>query len=159
MGKSESDIVIYAVLVIVVSVLIYSVVSLFTDLPAAGAAAVDGSKAMPSPGNAFSPVLTGTTGPGDVAIEFAPRGMQGGKFEVQIVANTHSVDLSAFDLLQVTTLEYKGKLIKPASAPLLTGHHVSGTLVFAVGEEPGDAFTITIKGIPLVEERVFSWKR
>ncbi len=105
---------------------------------------------------AFKTVSTGGTGSGDVLIELTPKGMEDGKFEVDILLNTHSVDLSQFDLVKITLLEYEGKLIKPVSAPELSGHHGSGTLAFDTGKEIKN-FKIIIKGIPAVEERVFEW--
>ncbi len=104
----------------------------------------------------FSPVETGTTGSGDVSIELEPRQVINGELKVDIAVNTHSVDLSPFNLKQITTLEYNGKLIKPVSAPNLGGHHSNGELVFEVGEDI-DSFKIRIKGIPKVEERIFEW--
>ena len=70
--------------------------------------------------------------------------------------NTHSVDLSQYDLLQITTLEYNGNVIKPRSAPSLSGHHNSGTLVFDTGKEL-KTFKIIIKDIPDIKERIFEW--
>ncbi len=104
----------------------------------------------------YSPIITGTTGQGDVAIELTPKQFNGKKLEVAISANTHSVNLDVFDLKQLTTLEYDGKAIRPETAPQLGGHHSSGVLVFGVNE-PVDRFTIKIKGIPAVDERVFKW--
>ncbi|MBI4148958.1 hypothetical protein HY491_00780 [Candidatus Woesearchaeota archaeon] len=152
------DLLMYGGLVIIAGVLIYVVAGLFPDQPAAGAAAVNGNEAVLSAGNAFSPIITGTTDSGDVAIELSPA-LDAGKLAVQFAANTHSVDLSAFDLQEMTTLQVNGKLIKPISVPSLSGHHVSGTLLFDTGGEQVNAFTITINGVPLIEERVFSWKR
>lgn len=107
----------------------------------------------------FATVSTGTTDTGDVAIDLLPYPVKDGKLRVDLAANTHSVDLSPFDVRAITTLTYKGKSIAPTEAPSLQGHHVSGTLVFPVDEE-GDItpFTITLTGIPLVNERVFTWE-
>lgn len=105
---------------------------------------------------AFKTFSTGSTDSGDVLIELTPKGMKSGKFEVDISLNTHSVDLGQFDLVKVTSLEYEGKAIKPVSAPELSGHHGSGTMVFDTGKEIKN-FKVTIKGIPAVEERVSEW--
>ena len=107
---------------------------------------------------AFKTVSTGSADSGDVLMDLTPKGMENGKFAVDISVNTHSVDLSQFDLMQITTLDYEGKAIKPASAPKLSGHHSSGELIFDTGSEIKN-FKITIKGIPAVEERVFEWKQ
>lgn len=101
-------------------------------------------------------ITTGTTDTGDVAVELTPLGFFDGRLRVQIAVNTHSVDLSPFDLQQITTLETGGKVIKPIEAPALSGHHSSGELVFDVDKTP-QKFTISIKGIPQIEERVFMW--
>jgi len=107
--------------------------------------------------NIFKTVSTGSLDSGDASVDLTPRGMENEKFAVDFSINTHSVDLSQFDLMQITVLEYDGKAIKPISAPALTGHHNSGTLIFDTGKEIRN-FRITIKGIPAVEERVFEWQ-
>lgn len=99
---------------------------------------------------------TGSTGSGDVLIELTPHEVVDGLLEVDIAVNTHSVTLEGFDLMQITTLEFNGKTLKPIDAPTLRGHHNSGTLSFEVGEDI-DRFTIKIEGIPNVEERTFEW--
>lgn len=105
---------------------------------------------------AYETKSTGSLQNGDVLIEMTPFGIKNGKFEVQIVVNTHSEDLSQFDLMQITTLTYENKNIKPLSAPALNGHHSSGTLVFDTKKEINN-FKITINNIPDMEERVFEW--
>ncbi len=105
---------------------------------------------------AFGIVYSGSVDEGDALIELTPVGTVGGKLRVDIGVNTHSVNLEQFDLTNITTLEYNGKILRPESAPALAGHHVSGTLVFGVGE-PVSSFRITMRGIPNVEERVFEW--
>ena len=104
----------------------------------------------------FESIITGTTSPGDVSIELKPHQPANGVLEVDLYANTHSVDLSQFDLAEITSLEYEGKSVKPVSAPSMRGHHVSGTLAFEVDEEL-ESFKITISGIPDVEERIYEW--
>lgn len=105
---------------------------------------------------AFKTISSGSTQSGDVLIELTPHTFANGKLNIDFSANTHSVDLSQFDLMQITTLEYDGNVIKPVSAPSLSGHHNSGTLVFDTGKEL-KTFKIIIKDIPDVEERVFEW--
>ncbi|MBI2141969.1 hypothetical protein HYU15_00590 [Candidatus Woesearchaeota archaeon] len=113
-------------------------------------------------GGGFSAIASGSTGDGDVLIEISPGEIRNGVLAADVLVNTHSVDLSQFDLADLSTLRYKGKSLKPVSAPVLSGHHSSGEMVFDLG---GDAdsvnaggFAITIKGIPAVDERVFEWK-
>ncbi len=116
----------------------------------AGGNAIGGNPELPET------IATGSTGAGDVLVELAPRGVTNGRLEVDIVVNTHSVSLEQFDLREITMLEFSGKSLKPVSAPALSGHHSSGTLVFEVSE-PVSSFRISIKGIPKVDERVFEW--
>jgi len=72
--------------------------------------------------------------------------------------NTHSVDLSQFDLKEIITLEYNGKIEKPISAFSLQGHHSNGKLLFNVKEEL-TLFSVIIDGIPKVNKRVFTWEK
>lgn len=108
-----------------------------------------------NPISSFQTITTGTTDSGDVSIELTPK-INNGKLEAEIAANTHSVDLSQFDLTQITTLEYGNKIAKPISAPTLEGHHTTGTLIFPTDENI-KSFKITIKGIPITNERTFIW--
>lgn len=99
---------------------------------------------------------TGTTGTGDVQIDLTPHDFNNGILEVDMAVNTHSVDLSQFDLKEITTLTIDGQEFKPTEAPSLSGHHSGGTLVFNPQKE-ADSFTITITGIPQPQSRKFSW--
>lgn len=110
-----------------------------------------------SSSSSLNSISTGTTGPGDVSVELTPHEASNGKLVFDVSVNTHSVDIGKFDLMKITTLEYDGKSIGPSSAPSLDGHHASGELVFDV-EEDISSFTVKIKGIPKVNERVFEWK-
>lgn len=101
-------------------------------------------------------ITTGTTESGDVAIELKPQAIQDGAITFLMTANTHSVDLSQFNLQKITTLTYNGKVISPSAVPQLTGHHTSGILVFPMDKNSA-TFTVSIKGIPLEQERVFRW--
>ncbi len=109
-----------------------------------------------STNGAFETITTGSTDPGDVSLELTPYELSDGQFKVRIAANTHSVDLSQFDFKQITTLNYNGKPIKPLSAPILSGHHANGELIFSV-EGEAKTFTLEIKGIPKIETRTFKW--
>jgi hypothetical protein len=91
-----------------------------------------------------------------VTIDLTPKEFKKGKLYVDIGVNTHSVNLGNYDLKSLTVLEFEGKSIKPISAPKLSGHHNSGTLIFDVGKELR-IFKIKIRGIPEIEERTFEW--
>ncbi len=96
------------------------------------------------------------TSQGEVVIDLTPREFKDGKLYFDIGVNTHTVELENYDLKKLTILSYGGLSYKPALAPILSGHHNSGTLVFEV-EDKLEEFTITINSIPDVEERVFIW--
>ena len=105
---------------------------------------------------AYETKSSGSLQTGDVVIEMTPIGIKNGKFEIGISANTHSVDLTQFDLMQQTVLEYSNKEAKPVSAPALNEHHSSGTLIFNLNQQPA-SFRIIINDIPTTEKRVFEW--
>lgn len=106
---------------------------------------------------AFGTKSTGSTNQGDVLIELTPA-LNNGRLEVKIAANTHSVDLSQFELKEITTLQTNKNTLKPISAPKISGHHATGIIVFEVNKkEIEKGFTVTILGIPVVEERIFIW--
>ncbi len=112
--------------------------------------------AGPSAGK-LKTVTSGSTDSGDVSIDLTPHAsIEAGKLVVDIAVNTHSVDLTRYDLRSLTALEVGAASLRPVAALKLQGHHSSGTLVFETGTMP-QAFTIRIRGIPAVEERVFSW--
>lgn len=137
-----------------------ALVYLFTKSDDAGIeltpAAQAGESVMRNSEATFGPKSTGSLGPGDALVELTPVSVDRGKVVLKFTINTHSVRLSGYDLRQITTLEYKGKELKPVKASRIGGHHSSGTIEFQTGEEIG-TFTIKIKGIPRVEERVFEW--
>lgn len=107
--------------------------------------------------NTLGMISTGSTDSGDVEIGLIPVKIDNRNLILNIALNTHSVDLSQFDLKQITVLRYNGKTAYPIEAPKIVGHHSSGSIVFNVNGDLKD-FTITIKGIPKVEERVYEWK-
>lgn len=151
----KDKILIIAMFVLVVGVLIYSISGFIPqkgEIPQQKKV----NSVQPVTAGTFRSMTTGTTDPGEVSIELTPHEIKNGKLEVDISANTHSVDLSKFNLKQITTLEYNGKSINPIEAPSLDGHHASGTLVFELGDSP-KSFSIIIKGIPKEEERIFVW--
>ncbi|MBI3032488.1 hypothetical protein HYY69_03365 [Candidatus Woesearchaeota archaeon] len=104
----------------------------------------------------LSTISTGNTDDGNVAIDLTPTKIEQGKLLVDLAANTHSVDLSQFDLKQIISLTFDGKSMKPVEAPALSGHHANGILVFNAGEAL-KSFTITIEGIPQEQRRVYQW--
>jgi hypothetical protein len=122
------------------------------------AMAEGGKKITARAGNTteFSKKSTGSVDEGDVLMELHPQPVQKGRLIVKVAVNTHSVDLSQFDLKKITVLEHEGKIFKPVEAYKLGGHHSYGKIVFDTGEAI-NRFKIKIKGIPLVQERVYEW--
>ncbi len=96
------------------------------------------------------------TSEGEVTIKLTPRKVQNGKLEVDITMDTHSVPLDTLDLKKLITLEYNSQTAQPTSAPSLSGHHASGTIIFDVAQELS-TFTILIRGVPDVEVREVVW--
>jgi len=163
MPKEKSEYFLYAVLGILVIVLLYSIGSAFfgnasnkqdaNPFPQSNAGLPKTDSSSP-----FGQKTIGTTGQGDVEMQLSPQKPEGTSFAVGIAVNTHSVDLSPFDLKKITTLQFDGKSINPSEAPSLEGHHASGTLLFTGVDGIGKEFTITIKGIPQITDRKFSWR-
>ncbi len=91
-----------------------------------------------------------------VTIDLTPKEFENGKLYVDIGVNTHSVTLSDYDLKSLTVLEFDSNSINPVSAPKLSGHHDSGTLIFDIGKEL-KSFKIIISGMPDIDERIFEW--
>jgi len=145
----KSDYIVYGVLAVVFGIVIYTIYTLTSGpaIPATGQNTDSG----------FQMITSGNIETGNVQIDLTPAGFENGQLKVNFAINTHSVDLSRYDLTKITVLEYSGKKIMPLSAPELQGHHTSGTMVFNVGENI-KKFKIIISGIPNVQERVFEWK-
>ncbi len=165
----KSTLMAYALLLLVLAVLVYSVVGLLNSdsFGASGkniksvqyssdnSNSASANQVNKATGSGFRTISTGSTDEGDVAVDLTPVEIKDGKLRVSIAANTHSVDLTQFDLKKLAVLEYNGKTASPSSADSLSGHHANGELVFDTGDVK--EFTIRIKGIPKTEERVFAW--
>ena len=101
-------------------------------------------------------ISTGGLGSGDMTMEIRPVRYNDGLLEVKYYANTHSVSLGRYDLMELCTLEVNGKFYKPIKADQMRGHHAGGRIVFEVPERP-DQFRIVIRDIPQVNERSYEW--
>ena len=99
---------------------------------------------------------TGGLGSGDMTMEIRPVRYSDGRLEVKYYANTHSVSLGRYDLMELCTLEVNGKFYKPVKVDQMRGHHAGGRIVFEVSEKP-DQFRIVIRDIPQVNERSYDW--
>ena len=162
MSKGYDDYLVYGLVAVVIGVVVYLLIGLGMPSASSGITDIVGTNLnkpisnIPQNTGQFETITTGSTNPGEVEIGLTPHKVINGKLNVDIAANTHSVDLSPFDLTKIITLEYDGKKINPIEAPQLGGHHASGTLVFNVDQEV-KSFIITIIGIPKVEKRLFKW--
>ncbi len=148
MGASKDEYIMYGVIVVGVVILGYFIYGfLFSS---------DTDFSPISSSLSLTTISTGSTDEGDVSIDLTPQKIEQGKLYVSLAANTHTVDLSGFNLKQIISLSFDDKVIKPREAPTLSGHHANGMLVFNVGK-PLTSFTITIEGIPQQQKRVYQW--
>lgn len=93
-----------------------------------------------------------------VSIELTPSKFENGELIVDFSINTHSVDLSQYDLKEIVVLDIDGETFKPVSAPKMSGHHNSGELVFNVPESlRSNAFKIIVSDLPNIDKRVLEW--
>ncbi len=144
-------------LMLVIMGFLFSIEGISESIPEIAAKSSNNNKEVSSSNTpSFKSIDSGSTNNGEVSVELTPIGMKDEKLAVKISVNTHSVDLSQFDLKQLTTLRYNEKTAKPVSAPILSGHHSDGLLAFEVDEWVTE-FTIKIKDIPKIEERIFTW--
>ena len=104
----------------------------------------------------MSMITTGGLGSGDMTMDITPVKYKNGRLEVKYYANTHSVSLGKYDLMELSTLEVDGKIYKPVKADRMRGHHAGGRIVFEVPEKP-EHFRIVIRDIPRVKERLHVW--
>lgn len=104
-------------------------------------------------------VLPGNTqtSEGEVTLDVTSHGFTAGIIHFDIVANTHTVDLSAVDLKTAATLTVNGQTFKPVSATGFSGHHSNAQIQFEIPSKP-TAYTLTIVGVPDVDQRVFTFE-
>lgn len=101
-------------------------------------------------------ITTGGVGSGDMTMDIRPLRYKDGRLEFKYKANTHSVSLGDYDLMELATLEANGKVYRPVQADPMRGHHAGGRIAFEVPERP-DQFRIVIREIPQVVERSYDW--
>ncbi len=111
----------------------------------------------------FPSFVTGIMEPGNVRLELSPEGFDNRQLKVRFFANAHDLTLDSYDLAQMTTLEYESRRIKPlAYSDRMKGHHDSGLLFFEIGKLHNvpalSTLSITVRGLPSEEVRVFQWK-
>ncbi len=122
---------------------------------------------QPAQAASSSPLTQRDAGEGAVEIEVtlvAPGSPEAAKYGAQtqtvflVAMNTHSVDLSGYDLLKVSELAAAGRTFPPVRwvSTSDSSHHRSGALVFAkVGR--GVALELRIKTIAGILVRTFRW--
>ncbi|MBI2357561.1 MAG: hypothetical protein HYV04_01370 [Deltaproteobacteria bacterium] len=87
-----------------------------------------------------------------------PQGADGPRF--QVVLDTHSVDLDAYDLKSLSSLrDGAGKPLKPTEMKNKgSGHHREVTLTFPKLSAQPSSLEIVIRDIAGVKQRVFRWE-
>ncbi|OGQ72087.1 MAG: hypothetical protein A3G94_03835 [Deltaproteobacteria bacterium RIFCSPLOWO2_12_FULL_60_16] len=105
--------------------------------------------------------LTRTHSGGGVTVKVSylnPGGPEGPRF--QVVLDTHSVDLDAFDLKNLTFLrDEAGKDYQPTQMENKgAGHHREVTLAFPKSASGAKRLELVIKNIAGVKERSFRWE-
>ncbi len=143
----------YGLILLAITAVAFSAVDFF----AASSSGASGAAKNPSGAKQYEAITTGTTGEGDVEISLVPS-LSGERLAVSATFNTHSVDLSQYDLQQLVSLSLGtgSGIILPEEAFSLSGHHGSGQILFKVGADI-DKFTIIITGIPALPERKYAW--
>ena len=101
-------------------------------------------------------VSTGSMDADGVVVDIQPLEFKDEKLTVRFKANTHTGNLTDYDLGELTALHFDGRTLKPSSAERLSGHHSAAIVEFEIGSMP-EAFSITVAGIGNVKERVFEW--
>jgi len=114
MRERSQNYILYGVLVLVIIALVFAFTGFSPNIQSR-AANTNINRAdtnnPPADESGFKSIDSGTTGAGDVSVELTPHDVVNGKYTVDVAINTHSVDLSQFDLKQITTLEYNGKAL------------------------------------------------
>jgi hypothetical protein len=99
---------------------------------------------------------TKRSGGGEVMFRVTPRGMEAGRFLVDVRVDTHSGDLAELDLRAATTLEASGRALHPIAPAALRGHHAGATLAFDLAEAP-DRLEIVFTGVRGMPDVVLQW--
>ena len=105
--------------------------------------------------------VSGIMEPGNIRLELSPEGFENGVFKVRFFANAHDLILNPYDLALMTTLDYEKERFTPAFSDKMKGHHDSGLIFFDLGKlhtpTALSTFSITVRGLPSEEVRVFNW--
>jgi len=105
--------------------------------------------------------LTRTNEGGSVTVKVKPLNLGNGgtTIEFDVVMDTHSVELGAFDLSKLAALKTDtGAEIQPSTYKGGSGHHVEGKLSFPTDKLTGaKTLTLILKNVAGVAERTFTW--
>ena len=106
------------------------------------------------------PGATRTDSGGGVTVKVTPLDSKTrGDLRFQVVLDTHSVDLDAYDLKNLTVLrDGAANIYHPTGVESKgSGHHRQATVTFAELTSNVKRIELVIKGIAGVHERVFRW--
>lgn len=101
---------------------------------------------------------------GRVTIDVEWMGAENGLLTFAVAMNTHSVDLDAYDLKELTVLrDDAGREYQPTSWQSASGgHHRQGTLIFSIPDSLIQGETkyleLFIRDVAMVDERVLKWE-
>ena len=105
--------------------------------------------------------VSGVMEPGNIRLEISPKGFENGIFKIRFFANAHDLTLDLYDLALMTTLDDGKQRFKPSFSDKMKGHHDSGIILFDLGKlhtpDSLSTFSITVRGLPKEEVRVFNW--
>jgi len=105
---------------------------------------------------------SGVMEPGNIQLELSPEGFENGVFKVRFFANAHDLILDSYDLTLMAKLDDGNQRFTPSFSDRMKGHHDSGLIFFDFGKLHNSAslstFSITVRGLPKEEVRVFRWK-
>lgn len=93
---------------------------------------------------------------GGVSFDLTPRGVEKGRFLVDVRVDTHSGELGDRDLRDAAALQVGDRTYRLTDAVSLRGHHASGTLRFPLAEAPAN-FGITIGGVRSMQDGTVRW--
>ena len=106
--------------------------------------------------------VSGVMEPGNIRLELSPEGFENGVFKVRYFANAHDLRLDPYDLTLMATLDDGNQRFTPSYSDRMKGHHDSGLMFFDFGKlhtpDSLTTFSMTVRGLPNEEVRVFSWK-
>jgi len=104
---------------------------------------------------------TRTNSGGGVTVKVTPVYLKAsGDLRFEVVLDTHSVDLDAYDLKRLIVLRDRAaNVYHPTSVESKgSGHHRTATVSFASPSNGNKNIELVIKGIAGVKERIFQWQ-